>query len=67
MKMGEFDITALGVEAESADLFDKDMPGWRDMTLVEFADELPKLAERLRREGKELVEITKQLLEGGGK
>lgn len=64
MKMGEFDITALGLPADYADFFDKEMPGWRDMDMLEFADELPKFHEQLRREGQLMIEIARKLAEG---
>lgn len=54
MKMSEIDLSAMGLTEDHAKAMDDLIPGWRDLTPVEFADQMGHLAGELQDEGSAL-------------
>lgn len=61
MRMSEIDMSALGLTEEHAKAMDDLMPGWRDLTPVEFADQMSYLSAQLQDEGSALRRALEEL------
>jgi hypothetical protein len=61
MLMKEIDLEALGLTDEHAEVMDDLLPGWRELTPVEFADQMAHVSGALQDEGSALRTALEEL------